>query len=979
MTRLKYLPLLCACLALSLLAAVSACGFQQAPPAVPTAILPASAPTRLAAIPTPAATPTSLPLPPTPVPVALPQPTYDPNLADWTVMVYLSADNSLEEAALLDVNEMEAAGSSDRVNVLVQLDRAVGETAAGDDWTDTRRYLIGSDEDASVITSEPLALPGELNMGDPGVLADFLLWGISSYPANRYALVVKGPGAGWQGVAFDRDTPTFDGGDDLSLADLDGALAQALDGRQLDVIAFDASMMAQLDVLRTLQPHARYAVAAPGLVPASGWNYGTLLGRLYDNPQMDGAQLSRQMVADFVEHYTQVEPADFVTMAAVDLAHLPALAYTVEVLALNLAANPAFVAGAIAVARSDADAYVAAPVAGFASLAAVDLHHYASAVAQISPDERLAAAAHDVVQAVSDTVIAAGYGERFENSQGVALYFPRQADHYLAEYGQTAGAAAWHTFLQSYYQVLAGRPAPQVTLASVLDRPAGVQNPALLDLEVVGREIGSVAFIGARREADGRQRLMLSESVASNLAMEPTAGRPARWRDGVHQDSYLWRTEASYLYDAAGNGDFVVAWPAGPDDAQFLVSGRYRRGANDIYLDAYLIFDQVTGEPTRLWAVEGGALTELRPQPGDEFQPDALYRQAAGETAREPGPGLIISEEQILVMDRRPLPDGDYFFGLAAETIAGVTAEAFVELAVANSAAIPGFRAYFDPYLGFQFLYPDTWSAPVYSDGLLIAGDRQRSTRMQITIYPQLEPGVELARLKAEALAQFGSVAVLFEDEVVVGGVRGLRTAYGYTDGSGQSRTGVFFTFVQERSGFVVDVDGPAEAEAATVTTVATMAQSWATTSIDPGRRPGRWTRVDFGAFAVAQPDGFAHQPFNEWQRFSSGPHTFAAFRVNPAAVAATETLALLLRDAGANVNGFNAGDAYRFPLAGALWQRADFSYRTAEGDDIWGFIVVKEESGQEVAAWVEAPAATYNELERDVFLIMIADLALAE
>ena len=977
--RLRYLSLLYACLALFLLPAVAACGQSRAQPPVPTAILPASAPTRSAAIPTPAATPTSLPLPPTPVPVALPQPTYDPGLADWTFMVYLSADNSLEEQSLLDFNEMEAAGSSERVNVLVQLDRAVGETAADGDWTDTRRYLIGSDTDTGAITSEPVALPGELNMGDPGVLADFLLWGINTYPANRYALVVKGPGAGWQGVAFDRDTPGFDGGDDLSLADLDGALAQALNGRRLDVIAFDAPLMAQLDVFRTLQPHARYAVAAAGPVPASGWNYQTLLDRLYASPEIDGAQLAQQMITYFVEHYTQVEAADFVTMSAVDLAQLPALAYTVEVLALNLAANPAFVAGAIASARSSADAYVAAPVAPFESLATVDLYQIAAILAQNSFDERMVVAAQDVMQAVNDTVISAGHGERFANSQGMAVYFPRHAGYYLAGYGQTAGAAAWHAFLESYHHTLAGQPPPQVTLASALNRPTGVQNPAFLDLEVAGREIGSVAFIGARREADGRQRLLFYEPVASNLLPSPDGRQLARWRDGVHQDSYLWRTEASYLYDTAGNGDFVVAWPAGPDDGHFLVSGRYRRAGNDLYLDAYLIFDRVTGEPTRLWAVEGGALTELWLQPGAEFQPYAMYRNATGEIAREPGPGLIIDEEQKLVLDRRPLPDGDYFFGLAAETIAGVTAESFVELAVANSAAIPGYRAYFDPYLGFQFLYPDTWPAPIYSDGLLNAGDRQRSTQMQVTIYPDLEPGVDLARLKAQALAQFGPVAILFEDEVVVGGVRGLRTAYGYTDSSGQSRTGVFFTFVQERNGFVVDVDGPAEAEATTVATIATMAASWTITPIDHERRPGRWTRVDFGAFTVAQPPDFAHQPFNEWQRLSAGRHTFAAFRVKPATAATAEMLALLLRDAGANVEGFNAGEPYRFPLAGVLWQRADFSYKTAEGDDIWGFIAVKVENGQEVAAWIEAPAATYNELERDVFLVMIADLALAE
>jgi hypothetical protein len=38
---------------------------------------------------------------------------------------------------------------------------------------------------------------------------------------------------------------------------------------------------------------------------------------------------------------------------------------------------------------------------------------------------------------------------------------------------------------------------------------------------------------------------------------------------------------------------------------------------------------------------------------------------------------------------------------------------------------------------------------------------------------------------------------------------------------------------------------------------------------------------------------------------------------------------------------------------------------------------MVKVENGREVVAWAEAPATTYNQLESDVFLLMIADLTL--
>ena len=45
------------------------------------------------------------------------------NTAEWTVMVYLDADNNLESAGIDDINEMEIVGSTSEVNIVVQVDR----------------------------------------------------------------------------------------------------------------------------------------------------------------------------------------------------------------------------------------------------------------------------------------------------------------------------------------------------------------------------------------------------------------------------------------------------------------------------------------------------------------------------------------------------------------------------------------------------------------------------------------------------------------------------------------------------------------------------------------------------------------------------------------------------------------------------------------------------------------------------------------
>ena len=220
---------------------------------------------------------------------------------------------------------------------------------------------------------------------------------------------------------------------------------------------------------------------------------------------------------------------------------------------------------------------------------------------------------------------------------------------------------------------------------------------------------------------------------------------------------------------------------------------------------------------------------------------------------------------------------------------------------------------------------------------------------------------------------------ILFADDTAVAGQLALRTAYGYVDENDAARTGVFLTFVRHGVGYVVDVDGLQVDEAATVTAVAALADSWRFVDIGAGLPPGDWARINLTDFTVAQPADFVYQPVHEWQRFSSDRSTFVALRTQPQTGPESEVLAALLRDAGAGVANFAAEPAVGVLLGGAVWQRADFSYEADNGRVIWGFVMVKIEAGQEVVAWAEAPADIYNQLEQTIFLTMIADLSLVE
>ena len=101
----------------------------------------------------------------------------------WTLLVYMEADNNLEGDAIADLLEMELISSSDAVNIVVQIDRAAGYSAADGDWTDARRYLVQrnqnipslvdlivqkfNDPDSMTLGSPVLEELGEINNGYP--------------------------------------------------------------------------------------------------------------------------------------------------------------------------------------------------------------------------------------------------------------------------------------------------------------------------------------------------------------------------------------------------------------------------------------------------------------------------------------------------------------------------------------------------------------------------------------------------------------------------------------------------------------------------------------------------------------------------------------------------------------------------------------------------------------------------------------------
>ena len=164
----------------------------------------------------------------------------------WTVMVYMSADNNLEPDGLHDLNEMETVGSTEEVNIVVQFDRAPGYDTTNGDWTGTKRFYVTRDNDMSTISSRELADLGEQNMGDSRTFVNFTTWAVGQYPAQHYLVVFWDHGGGWYGVCWDDTDQDYLNLDDISTG-LSGLAARL--GRPVDLVGFDACLMAGIEVL----------------------------------------------------------------------------------------------------------------------------------------------------------------------------------------------------------------------------------------------------------------------------------------------------------------------------------------------------------------------------------------------------------------------------------------------------------------------------------------------------------------------------------------------------------------------------------------------------------------------------------------------------------------------------------------------------------------------------------------------------------
>lgn len=397
--------------------------------------------------------------------------------AEWTVLIYMAGDNSLEGAGFQDLEEakrgLQDLSSSERENlhILAQFD-TVGDRG-------TVRYRLtadGSLDDDRLDERLP-----ELNTGDPQNLVNFIRWGVQTFPAQKYALILWNHGNGWddtdiyaslretvrrvaagdprvrsaapparfrralfattlrqlaetavaqpetmRGILYDDTSMDFVDNQELAAALRQGL--QETGVSRFDVLGFDACLMSMVEVVYQVRHAARVIVGSQAEEPAAGWDYRHLVQVL---PGREAEEVATAVVRHFREVHDQGRFSlhDEITQSAIRTEGLEdlvqALDHLAHLLLCNLHNRPVF--EAVDRAREQAERF------RNRSRDYLDLVDFADRLAQ-QPD--LPAPIYEAARRVSELarpggpVVLANEAVRAQTNlpiraHGLSIYFPR--------------------------------------------------------------------------------------------------------------------------------------------------------------------------------------------------------------------------------------------------------------------------------------------------------------------------------------------------------------------------------------------------------------------------------------------------------------------------------------------------------------------------------------------------------------------------
>ncbi|MEO0076129.1 MAG: clostripain-related cysteine peptidase, partial [candidate division WOR-3 bacterium] len=384
---------------------------------------------------------------------------------DWTVMIYMCADNSMNDQSYIDLQEMMQVGSTDNVKIIVQIDNAAFGTETG-----CRRYLIKNNQ------KELLVDLGEVDMANPQTLIDFARFTNSYYRANRYLLILWDHGNGWpigeycanseKGVIYDQSSNNWIGVADGELRYAVNEIKKIL-SKKISILAFDACLMAMTEVASEIADGAEFMFASEEVIPNNGLPYADILSLIVSQPTIATTQIAKQLVDISVNSYNYGSQGYHpCTFSAIDLKQYSKAAkkFSTTCQMLTAYANTNSVKQARSSVQTFSIESYQIPPSNYDDY--IDLIDLLEKINQGITNPADYENIQRIIKEFNKAVINNRFiGSYLANAKGISVWFP---DNYLAfkrslaEYQNLtwANTTFWLTFLNNYYAADDIKPSP---------------------------------------------------------------------------------------------------------------------------------------------------------------------------------------------------------------------------------------------------------------------------------------------------------------------------------------------------------------------------------------------------------------------------------------------------------------------------------------------------------------------------------------
>jgi hypothetical protein len=332
----------------------------------------------------------------------------DDDLDSWNILVYLQADNNLNDLTQTDLDEFMNVGSSPEVNVLVFMDKL--------DDVAHLYYVVPGD----MVLLDYKYNGVEVNTGDPVVFEEFVTYAEDNYAAEHTLIFFWDHGGPTSGVGMDDTTP--EGVSDWLTHQ---ELITALEGHTVDVLAMDECSIGQIDVMYeyAMGLDTEYVVASESYIGYRGFPYDWILARLVTYPNMTTYDLSLVCVQEFQRLFmsTPYMSEIMTTQSVIDLSMIEPLANALTALTDLLSADIAKYSSAIKYAQAQAVMPWGARSAG-----RIDLPTFVEGIGAKAPGADVQTAVEEFMALYEQAVPAMGVTKNSDifSYQGLGTLFP---------------------------------------------------------------------------------------------------------------------------------------------------------------------------------------------------------------------------------------------------------------------------------------------------------------------------------------------------------------------------------------------------------------------------------------------------------------------------------------------------------------------------------------------------------------------------